>query len=439
VLDEAAMFDSRTMRSIIALAHERNTSVVAIGDHRQINAVGAGGAFHVLESAARDVGTFSELNEIRRQKRKWHLDAVHLIADAIETKDERTFLKAAVLLHQNGALEFVESKDEAIHQIVGWYKAEREISEDVLLVSTDRDTVRYLNEELVRQQADRPAGRNYLTDGGRRNLAVGDRWIASENNTVVGVANGDTGRVVETGKIIVGVRLDRTGGIVKFDSRKYDRWDHGYATTTARAQGASVRALGGIVDSAATAEVFNVLTSRSEQSLLTIVPRTAFEDTEALAEHLADNIVAKGTTQDISPVLAAQGGPESFYAQNIAAQRMSATNPARRAYEAEWAGLRISRDRELLDTAAEFRARRQGVSDPAELKTLRQAQRRAEAVVAKAYQPEDFGVWLHRYEQRDETVSDRLEVLRKKRVSVPLPGLGRSHKVERGKSPQVML
>ena len=411
VLDEAGMIDSRTMRALLALAAERNTSVVALADPRQIPPVGAGRAWHIVEAAARAAGTYSELNDIRRQQRPWHRDAVHLVSDAIDQRDEPTFLRAAELLEKNGALGFTADKDEAIQQIVAWYETERAISPDVLLVATDRDTVRYLNEELLRRQENRGDGRRYLTDGGVRTIAIGDRFIFGENNTTIGCVNGDTGRVVETGSIIIGVELDRTGEVVKFDSRRYDRWDHGYATTVARSQGASVRAIGGIIDSAASAEIFNVLTSRSKESLRALVPATAFENRAALAEHLAEHIVAKGTTQDISTELSSRGGPDSFYAQNVQAQRLSAASPDRQEYEAEWTSMRTARDLELRDLSEQYRQRRQIATGPSELKALRQEQRRDEAAIAKAYQPEDFGAWLHRRRSACEVVEERVQNL----------------------------
>jgi hypothetical protein len=414
VLDEAGMIDSRTMRALLRIAEERNTSVVALADPRQIPPVGAGGAWHIIEAAARSAGTYSELNDIRRQQRPWHREAVHLVSDAIDQRDEPTFLRAAELLEKNGALGFTADKDEAIQQIVAWYGAERAISADVLLVATDRDTVRYLNEE-IRRQENRTAGRRYLTDGGVRSLTIGDRFIFGENNTNIGCVNGDTGRVVETGSIIIGVQLDRTGELVKFDSRRYDRWDHGYATTVARSQGASVRAIGGIIDGAATAEIFNVLTSRSKASLRALVPATAFEDRAALAEHLAEHIVGKGTTQDISLEIASHGGPNSFYARNVNAQRLSAASPDRQEYEAEWTLMRTERDRELRNLAEHYRQRREQITEPAELKTLRQQQRRDEVAIGKTYHPEDFGTWLHRKRDASDLVEARLQSLARHR------------------------
>jgi hypothetical protein len=121
-----------------------------------------------------------------------------------------------------------------------------------------------------------------------------------------------------------------------------------------------VRALGGIVDSAATAEAFHVLIGRSKAALRVLVPQTAFEDAAELAEHLRDRIVAKGTRVDISGDVAKRGGPDTDYARNLNAQRMGAENPDRQEWEREWTGMRNRRDIEIRNLAAEYRAKARG-------------------------------------------------------------------------------
>ena len=417
IIDEAGMVDSRTMRALLRLASDRDTSVVAIGDPRQIQAVGAGGAWRILEAAARDAGTFAELTENRRQQHDWHRDAVALTSHAIEHENMTAFARAAQLLEQHAALHFVPTKDDAIADAVTWYERERSKSDDALLVATDRDTVRYLNEDLLRRRPDRGPERRYLTDGGTRGLAVGDRFIFGANSNKIGVVNGDTGSVVATGQNVIDVRLDRTHETVSFDARSYLEWDHGYASTIARAQGASVRAIGGIVDGAATAEAFHVLIGRSKDQLHMLVPQTAFEDATELAEHLRDRIIAKGTTQDISAEVAQRGGPDSFYARNVNAQQVSAQNPDRQEWEREWTAMRNRRDVAIRTLAAEYRPRIAAASAE-QKKRLRQEQRKAEAAIVRDHRPEDFGVWLHRREEREEATLQRLEALYKQRDAV---------------------
>jgi flagellar biosynthesis GTPase FlhF len=414
VIDEAGMVDSRTTRALLRIARERETVVVAIGDPRQIQAVGAGGAWRILEAAARKAGTFAELKENRRQFHEWHRRAVALVSHGIEQENAEVFTRAVKILEQNNALAFVPTKDDAIAEAVGWYEGERKKSDDVLLVASDRDSVRYLNEELLRRREERGFERRYLTEGGTRGLAIGDRFIFGENNRQLGIVNGDTGTVTRTGELLIGVRLDRSGDVIEFDARKYQVWDHGYATTISRAQGASVRALGGIVDGAATAEAFHVLIGRSKDRLRVLVPTTAFENASDLAVHLRDRIVAKGTSVDVGPQVAKRGGPETHYARNVAAQRMSAKNPSRQEYEREWTDLRNRRDLEIRNLAAEYRAKA-AIANPTEGKRLRAEQRKAEAAIVKTYQAEDFGAWLHRKAERDDGTVERLEALNKRR------------------------
>jgi hypothetical protein len=142
-----------------------------------------------------------------------------------------------------------------------------------------------------------------------------------------------------------------------------------------------------------------------------LVPKTAFEDAVELAEHLRDRIVAKGISADV----AKRGGPDTDYARNVNAQRMSAENPDRQEWEREWTAMRNRRDIEVRNLAAEYRAKA-AIADPKQRKRLRQEQRKAEAAIVEAHQPEDFGVWLHRKAERDEIALERLEALLKERA-----------------------
>jgi hypothetical protein len=76
--------------------------------------------------------------------------------------------------------------------------------------------------------------------------------------------------------------------------------------------------------------------------------------------------------------------------------------------------MRNRRDVEIRNLAAEYRAKT-AIADPKDKKRLRQEQRKAEAAIVAAHQPEDFGVWLHRRNERDEAVLERLQALFKQR------------------------
>ncbi len=176
-----------------------------------------------------------------------------------------------------------------------------------------------------------------------------------------------------------------------------------------------MRALGGIVDGAATAEAFHVLIGRPKEALRVLVPTTAFGDAAALAEHLRDRIIAKTTAVDIAPQVAKRGGPDTNYARNVAAQRMSAGNPDRQAWEREWTAMRNRRDLELRELATQYRVKAKS-ADSKEKKRLRLEQRKAEAAIVRAHQPEDFGAWLHSRKDAEEETLDRLNALYKQRT-----------------------
>jgi hypothetical protein len=75
--------------------------------------------------------------------------------------------------------------------------------------------------DRLRRREGRGFETRYLTDGGTRGLAIGDRFIFGQNNSKLGVVNGDTSSVTHTGSLIIRVQLDRTGDIVSFGPRKY--------------------------------------------------------------------------------------------------------------------------------------------------------------------------------------------------------------------------
>jgi hypothetical protein len=56
----------------------------------------------------------------------------------------------------------------------------------------------------------------------------------------------------------------------------------------------------------------------------------------------------------------------------------------------EWTAMRTRRDIQTCNLAAEYRTRFAAPSSPEQKK---QEQRKAEAAIVKAHQPEDFGLW----------------------------------------------
>ncbi|WP_080670546.1 Ti-type conjugative transfer relaxase TraA, partial [Agrobacterium tumefaciens] len=252
VIDEAGMVGSRQLARFIGEAEERGAKIVLVGDHEQLQAIGAGAPFRAI---AEHIGHV-ELSGIRRQRHDWQRQA----SVAFATHKTAEGLAA---YRDHGDILFAESREEAMAQIVRDYVADSEKRADGTRVAMAhrRADVRALNaairselqnrQKLERGQelsdgvdrGDGEAGREltFQTNNGKRAFAAGDRIIFLENNRDLGVKNGMLGTVehVEPGKIIA--RLDGRGGdSVSIPTDSYQAIDHGYATTIHKNQGATV-------------------------------------------------------------------------------------------------------------------------------------------------------------------------------------------------------
>ncbi|WCA60700.1 Ti-type conjugative transfer relaxase TraA [Agrobacterium tumefaciens] len=252
VIDEAGMVGSRQLARFIGEAEARGAKIVLVGDHEQLQAIGAGAPFRAI---AEQIGHV-ELSDIRRQRHDWQRQAsvafaTHKTAEGLAAYRDR------------GDIHFAESRDAAMAQIVRDYVADSEKRADGTRVAMAhrRADVRALNAAIRselqnRQRLERSHGSSaggdrgdgevvgectFQTSHGKRAFAAGDRIIFLENNRDLRVKNGMLGTVehVEKGKIIA--RLDGRGGdSVSILTDSYQAIDHGYATTIHKNQGATV-------------------------------------------------------------------------------------------------------------------------------------------------------------------------------------------------------
>ncbi len=258
VIDEAGMVGSRQLARFIGEAEERGAKIVLVGDHEQLQAIGAGAPFRVI---AEQIGHV-ELSNIRRQRHDWQRQA----SVAFATHKTAEGLAA---YRDHGDIHFAESREEAMAQIVRDYVADSEKRADGTRVAMAhrRADVRALNaairSELQNRQrlerspglgasagrgngADRVGGEDvgeltFQTNNGKRAFGPGDRIIFLENNRDLRVKNGMLGTVEHVEKGLIIARLDGRGGdSVSIPTDSYQAIDHGYATTIHKNQGATV-------------------------------------------------------------------------------------------------------------------------------------------------------------------------------------------------------
>ncbi|CAN7468497.1 Ti-type conjugative transfer relaxase TraA [Agrobacterium tumefaciens] len=252
VIDEAGMVGSRQLARFIGEAEARSAKIVLVGDHEQLQAIGAGAPFRAI---AEQIGHV-ELSDIRRQHQDWQRQA----SVAFATHKTAEGLAA---YRDHGDIHFAESRDAAMAEIVRDYLADSAKRPDGtrIAMAHRRADVRALNAAIRselqnRQRLERGHGlsdggdrgdgedggeRVFQTNNGKRAFAAGDRIIFLENNRDLRVKNGMLGTVehVEPNKIIA--RLDGRGGdSVSIPTDSYQAIDHGYATTIHKNQGATV-------------------------------------------------------------------------------------------------------------------------------------------------------------------------------------------------------
>ncbi len=253
VIDEAGMVGSRQLARFVGEAEARGAKIVLVGDHEQLQAIGAGAPFRAI---AEEIG-HAELSEIRRQRVDWQREA------SVQFATHRTDLGLRAY-HERGNISFAETGEDARGQIVRDYLADRDERPEGTRVAMAhrRADVRAINGAIRAELQDRGElarvreagdvaqdvdhvqegpGRalTFQTNGGKRDFATGDRIVFLENNRDLGVKNGMLGTVdhVEPGRVIA--TLDR-GDSVSVPMNDYQAIDHGYATTIHKNQGATV-------------------------------------------------------------------------------------------------------------------------------------------------------------------------------------------------------
>ncbi|OBZ97304.1 conjugal transfer protein TraA (plasmid) [Pararhizobium polonicum] len=240
VIDEAGMVGSRQFARFIGEAEQRGAKIVLVGDHEQLQAIGAGAPFRAI---AEQIG-HAELSDIRRQRVDWQREA------SVSFATHKT-AEGLAAYRDHGDIHFATSQDEARAAIVRDYLADRDERPDGTRVAMAhrRADVRALNQGIRAELQDsHRLGRGeeggeltFQTNDGKRDFAPGDRIVFLENSRDLGVKNGMLGTVehVEAGRIVA--QLDGRGGdSVSIPTESYQAIDHGYATTIHKNQGATV-------------------------------------------------------------------------------------------------------------------------------------------------------------------------------------------------------
>jgi len=328
IVDEASLAGTLTLDALAAQARESGAKLLLVGDHHQLCAVDAGGAFGLLASTP----GARELTSLWRFRHRWEADATRrlrhgdpAVAGVYDTHGR---------LHAGGSDEVLD------HAYTSWARdvARGEAS---LLLAADTDTVARLNQ---RARADRVAAGQVDTTGevaaadGIR-VGVGDVVLTRRNNRRLRlddgshVRNGTRWTVAAThpdGGLTLTTDTPRSpsrGGSVRLPAGYVrEHVELGYAATIHRAQGVTVAHSHVIAAPGMTREALYVAMTRGTTSNHAYLPA---DGSDPHCETTTNTSTGEVGARELFAAILATSGRELSATETMRANLDHATSPAR--------------------------------------------------------------------------------------------------------------
>ncbi|WP_051284505.1 Ti-type conjugative transfer relaxase TraA [Desulforegula conservatrix] len=236
VIDEAGMVGTRQMNALISHAHEKGAKVILVGDGMQLQPIEAGGAFRGIYSRTEGVN----LTEIRRQKEDWQKEATKYF-------EEGKSKTALDLYELSGKIRQDATHDKSIRQLTGEWSNHviktKGIDSSMMMAYRNKDVEDLNNlgrQAMIKAGFVRGEGKSFETTKGLKKFAEGDRILFLKNDRFMGVNNGNRGTVEKISGNDFLVRMDNKEKIA-FDASQYQHFNHGYAATVHKLQGATIK------------------------------------------------------------------------------------------------------------------------------------------------------------------------------------------------------
>ncbi|WP_322407707.1 Ti-type conjugative transfer relaxase TraA, partial [Rhizobium ruizarguesonis] len=335
VIDEGGMVASRQLARFVDEVKRAGAKLVLVGDHEQLQAIGAGAPFRAIAEA---VG-HAQLSEVRRQKADWQKQA------SIDFASHRTAAGLAAYAAREN-LHLKTDRAETLKAIIADYVADRSAHPNAtrIAMAHRRIDVAAINAGIRAQlqergelaKANNPSGDkgeelSYQTNNGKRSFARGDRIVFLENDRDLGVKNGMLGEVIAVQPDAIQVRLDGKAQTqdgqrqVTVPVNRYQSFDHGYATTIHKTQGATVDRSFVLASTTMDRHLTYVAMTRHREGVQLYAGLDAFKTERALTEALSRSGV-KETTLDYTHDFANRRGMEDRQGQgesDVASQGIS--------------------------------------------------------------------------------------------------------------------
>lgn len=252
LVDEAGMVSTPKFQQILQLAQERGALVRALGDYRQLSAVGSGGALRLVD---REVGA-AHLDELFRFKNPDEAAATLALREPPLVGDDQPF----AWYRENGRVVAGES-DVMIEQVFTAWRDDTTAGKQSIMIASTNETVGKLNDLAQAHAMERGHVRPEHGSVRLHNEArahVGDVIVTRQNARRLTVnsgqdfvKNGDLWRVAQVhdnGAMTV-QHLEHGGKVTLPAAYAAQSVELGYAATIHRAQGATVDTAHALVDS----------------------------------------------------------------------------------------------------------------------------------------------------------------------------------------------
>ncbi|MBY2950358.1 Ti-type conjugative transfer relaxase TraA [Rhizobium leguminosarum] len=319
VIDEGGMVGSRQLARFVDEVKRAGAKLVLVGDHEQLQAIGAGAPFRAIAEA---VG-HAQLSEVRRQRTDWQKQA------SIDFATHRT-ADGLAAYEAHGNIQLKANRDDVLKAIIADYVADRSANpnDTRIAMAHRRIDVAAINAgirarlqergELSRSTGtsdDRGEELTYQTSNGKRSFARGDRIVFLENDRDLGVKNGMLGEVIAVQPDAIQVRLDGKAQTqdgqrqVTVPVNRYQAFDHGYATTIHKTQGATVDRSFVLASTTMDRHLTYVAMTRHREAVQLYAGLDAFKTERSLTETLSRSGV-KETTLDYTHDFANRRGME---------------------------------------------------------------------------------------------------------------------------------
>ncbi|TAU45499.1 Ti-type conjugative transfer relaxase TraA, partial [Rhizobium ruizarguesonis] len=324
VIDEGGMVASRQLAHFVDEVKRAGAKLVLVGDHEQLQAIGAGAPFRAIAEA---VG-HAQLSDVRRQRTDWQKQA------SVDFASHRT-AEGLTAYKAHGNIQLKANRAETLKAIIADYVADRSANpnDTRIAMAHRRDDVRAINAgirarlqergELAKgshPSDDKDEELTYQTNNGKRSFARGDRIVFLENDRDLAVKNGMLGEVIAVAPDAIQVRLDGKAQTqdgqrqVTVPVNSYQAFDHGYATTIHKTQGATVDRSFVLASTTMDRHLTYVAMTRHREGVQLYAGLDAFKTVRALTETLSRSGV-KETTLDYTHDFANRRGMEDRQGQ----------------------------------------------------------------------------------------------------------------------------